>query len=293
MFVILCFFINNFAFYTSPFVLLLMWIYPFTKRFTFMCSFVLGFILSIAPIGGWVVVVGSIDINIYIFSLAIMLWASSFDMIYHTQDYDFQKKHDLKSFASQFGILNTFVFSVFLDLLSMSFFILFGYINELNIIYQKDNSNEWDELFGIGSWRGSECVIVQPLLFNGNNTGSIVVKSEHFSDINAKDQLLIKHLSEIISLIIKDLDILEKTINQGKDQSQIFDLLTQINLSHSESEILNKFRNIIHYFFNYDCLTISKLDSLGKKANVKLVDGIKTHRRTQANGRKNYQSDIG
>tara|TARA_Y100001970_G_scaffold203108_1_gene247246 strand:- start:4046 stop:5734 length:1689 start_codon:yes stop_codon:yes gene_type:complete len=147
--------------------------------------------------------------------------------------------------------------------------------NELNIIYQKDNSIEWNELFGNGSWRGSECVIVQPLLFNGNNTGSIVVKSEHFSDINAKDQLLIKHLSEIISLSIKDLDILQKTINQGKDQSQIFDLLTQINLSHSESEILNKFRNIIHYFFNYDCLTISMLDGTGKKAKVKLVDGIK------------------
>ena len=147
--------------------------------------------------------------------------------------------------------------------------------NELSIIYQKDNSNEWDELFGNGSWRGSECVMVQPLSFNGNNTGSILVKSKHFSDINAKDQLLIKHLSEIISLTIKDLDILEKTINQGKDQSQIFDILTQINLSHSESEILNKFRNIIHYFFNYDCLTISMLDGKGKKANVKLVDGIK------------------
>ena len=147
--------------------------------------------------------------------------------------------------------------------------------NELNTIYQKDNSNEWDELFGNGSWRGSECAMVQPLLFNGNNTGFIVVKSEHFSDINARDQLLIKHISEIISLSIKDLDILEKTLNQGKDQSQIFDLLTQINLSHSETDILNKFRNVIHYFFNYDCLTISTLDSSGKEANVKLVDGIK------------------
>ena len=74
---------------------------------------------------------------------------------------------------------------------------------------------------------------------------------------------------------ISNNSILEKTINQGKDQSQIFDLLTQINLSHSESEILNKFRNIIHYFFNYDCLTISMINNSGKKANVKLVDGIK------------------
>ena len=147
--------------------------------------------------------------------------------------------------------------------------------NELNIIYQKDNFKEWNDLFRNDSWRGSECVIVQPLLFYGNNTGYIIVKSDHFSDINAKDQIMIKHLSEIISLSIKDLDILEKTINQGKDQSQIFDLLTQINLNHSESEILNKFRNIINYFFKYDCLTISMLDSPGKKAYVKLVDGIK------------------
>ena len=28
--------------------------------------------------------------------------------------------------------------------------------NELNIIYQKDNLNEWDDLFVNGSWRGSE-----------------------------------------------------------------------------------------------------------------------------------------
>ena len=149
------------------------------------------------------------------------------------------------------------------------------YLDELKIIYQKDNLKEWDDLFGNGLWRGSECVIVQPLLFNGSTAGFIMVKSEHFSNINAKDQIIIKHLSEIISISIKDLDVLEKIINQGKNQSQIFDLLTQINLSHSQSEILNKFRNIIHYFFNYDCLTISMLNSEGKKANIKLVDGIK------------------
>ena len=132
--------------------------------------------------------------------------------------------------------------------------------NDISILYQKDNSEEWNNLFANGSWRGSECVIIQPLLFNENTAGFIIVQSNHFSDINAKDQLLIKHLSDIISLSIKDLDILDKTIERGKDQSRIFDLLTQINLGHSETEILNKFRNLLHYFFNYDCLTISKID---------------------------------
>ena len=147
--------------------------------------------------------------------------------------------------------------------------------NDVSILYQKDNSEEWNNLFANGSWRGSECVIIQPLLFNENTAGFIIVQSNHFSDINAKDQLLIKHLSDIISLSIKDLDILDKTIERGKDQSRIFDLLTQINLGHSETEILNKFRNLLHYFFNYDCLTISKIDESEKKAIIKLIDGVK------------------
>jgi len=147
--------------------------------------------------------------------------------------------------------------------------------NDVNILYQKDNPDEWTNLFKDEISKGSEYVIIQKLLFNNLMTGLIVVRSNHFSDINAKDQLLIKHLSEIISLSIKDLDILEKTINRGKDQSQVFDLLTHINLNHSESEILNKFRNLIHYFFKYDCLTISMLDDQGKNAVIKLIDGVK------------------
>ena len=147
--------------------------------------------------------------------------------------------------------------------------------NDINILYQKDNSKEWRELFENDSCRGSECVVIQKILFNDYMTGIIIVRSEHFSDINAKDQLLIKHLSEIITLSIKDLDILDKTINKGKNQSQIFDLLTQINLTHSESEILNKFRNLLNYFFKYDCLTISIIDEKGKNAIIKLIDGVK------------------
>jgi len=147
--------------------------------------------------------------------------------------------------------------------------------NDLSILYQKDSPEGWNNLFKNKSWRGSECAIIQPLLYNKNTAGFVIVRSEHFSDINAKDRLLIKNLSDIISLSIEDLDILDRTITQSKDRSQIFNLLTEIDLSHSESEILNKFRNILHYFFNYDCLTISMIDDSEKKATIKLIDGIK------------------
>ena len=108
-------------------------------------------------------------------------------------------------------------------------------------------------------------------------TGVLIIRSEHFSNLNDQVQSLVKNLVDIISIGILDLELLEETISRKNDQAQIFDLLTQINLSQSESEILNKFRNVIHYYFKYDCLTISAINSDGKNANIKLIDGIKKH----------------
>lgn len=135
LFLLICFSLNKLAFYLSPLVLIIMFIYPYTKRFTFFCNFILGFILSIAPIGGSVAATGYIEYKLLILSFGIFLWASSFDMIYHTQDYTFQKKNDLHSFSTKFGIKNTYYFSVLLDICSILIFILFGYLSELNYFY--------------------------------------------------------------------------------------------------------------------------------------------------------------
>ena len=135
LFLLICFSLNKLAFYLSPLVLIIMFIYPYTKRFTFFCNFILGFILSIAPIGGSDAATGYIEYKLLILSFGIFLWASSFDMIYHTQDYTFQKKNDLHSFSTKFGIKNTYYFSVLLDICSILIFILFGYLSELNYFY--------------------------------------------------------------------------------------------------------------------------------------------------------------
>ena len=145
------------------------------------------------------------------------------------------------------------------------------------IIYQKDNREIWEEIYKDNSQRGSECIIIQPIFLNGSLTGLLVVHMKHFSDLNPNDQLMIEHLAAIISLEILDLDVLEKTINRKENQSRVFDLFTQINFKHSESDILNKYRNLIHYLFKYDCLTFSMLDTDLNNANIKLIDGIKKY----------------
>ena len=173
--------------------------------------------------------------------------------------------------------LKSFTSEIFIDALTLenSFIEKLNGNNPQNLFYQKDNKEYWNSLFKEEPIKGSECVILQPIIINEIIAGVIVVKSDHFSNVNENNQKIIKHIADIITIGILDLDILEKTINNKNDQNQIFDLLTDINLSQSESDILNKFRNIINYYFEYDCLTFSAINKDGKNAVIKLIDGVK------------------
>ncbi|OUV05317.1 MAG: hypothetical protein CBC40_02725 [bacterium TMED80] len=173
--------------------------------------------------------------------------------------------------------LKSFTSEIFIDSLPLenNFIEKLNGDNQQNLFYQKDNKEYWHSLFKEEPIKGSECVILQPIIINEVIAGFIVVKSDHFSNVNENNQKIIKHIADIITIGILDLDILEKTINNKNDQNQIFDLLTDINLSQSESDILNKFRNIINYYFEYDCLTFSAINKDGKNAVIKLIDGIK------------------
>ena len=88
----------------SPFVLLVLFTYSYTKRFTWLCHVVLGVALSLAPLGAWIAVRGTFEYDILPLSLAIIFWVAGFDTLYGLQDMDFDKKHNLFSIPSIFGI---------------------------------------------------------------------------------------------------------------------------------------------------------------------------------------------
>jgi len=148
-------------------------------------------------------------------------------------------------------------------------------LEESKVLYQKDIPDQWSSFFNDESIRGSECIIFQHLLFNNDTAGFIIIRSQHFSEISKKDKIIVKYISDLFALFIKDLDILDRTINHEENKSQIFNLLTEIKLNYSEAEILNKFRNLLNYLMEYDILTISMIDGSNKVAKIKLVDGIK------------------
>jgi 4-hydroxybenzoate polyprenyltransferase len=103
LFVITTWFINPLCFYLSPIALLVILGYSYTKRFTALCHFVLGLGLSLAPIGAYLAVTGKFDLIPVLYSVAVLLWVSGFDIIYALQDEEFDKSQNLFSIPTALG----------------------------------------------------------------------------------------------------------------------------------------------------------------------------------------------
>lgn len=97
--------LNRLTLLLAPVALASVLLYSFTKRWTLLSHFVLGWCLAIAPTGAWIAVRGSIDGPIpLLLSLVVLLWTAGFDVLYACQDYDFDVLAGLHSIPSKFGI---------------------------------------------------------------------------------------------------------------------------------------------------------------------------------------------
>lgn len=110
-FIITTFFINKLCFYLSPIALLVILGYSFTKRFTWLCHYVLGLGLALAPIGAYLTISGEFDSLTIIFGCCVFFWVGGFDIIYALQDASFDASFQLKSIPAQFGISKSITIS--------------------------------------------------------------------------------------------------------------------------------------------------------------------------------------
>ena len=88
----------------SPVAIAVLILYSYTKRFTWMSHFFLGLSISAAPLGAWLAVKGSFDVEIIPLAIAVIFWLAGFDVLYALQDIDFDKKYGLHSIPERFGI---------------------------------------------------------------------------------------------------------------------------------------------------------------------------------------------
>ena len=117
LFIVTTWFINPLCFYLSPVALVIILGYSYTKRFTPLCHFVLGLGLSLAPIGAYLAAGGGFDLIPLLYSAAVLLWVSGFDIIYALQDEAFDKSLQLKSVPALLGVQGALQLSSALHLL--------------------------------------------------------------------------------------------------------------------------------------------------------------------------------
>jgi 4-hydroxybenzoate polyprenyltransferase len=91
-----------------PGALFFLVVYPYTKRFTWLSHFWLGFTDGLAPAGAWVAVTGTFwrpeDLPAWLLLAALTLWIGGFDLIYACQDVEVDRRDGLHSVPARFGI---------------------------------------------------------------------------------------------------------------------------------------------------------------------------------------------
>lgn len=86
-----------------PLAVVIMVVYSYTKRFTWLCHFVLGAACAGASLGAWVAVTGRLEWQPLVLTAANALWVTGFDIIYATSDIEFDRKERLHSIPARFG----------------------------------------------------------------------------------------------------------------------------------------------------------------------------------------------
>jgi 4-hydroxybenzoate polyprenyltransferase len=106
--------LNRLAFYLSPVALGILFLYSYTKRFTWASHLVLGLSLAGAPLGAWIAVRGDIAAAPVLLAVGVLLWVAGFDVLYALQDLDFDRRSGLSSIPARFGVVGALWISAML-----------------------------------------------------------------------------------------------------------------------------------------------------------------------------------
>lgn len=100
-------------------LLIFLFFYSYTKRFTWLAHIYLGFAIGLAPVAVWIAVAGVPDLSVVLLSLVLMTHIAGFDILYSCQDIDFDIEKKLFSIPSRFGVKKAFLISGVLHILTV------------------------------------------------------------------------------------------------------------------------------------------------------------------------------
>jgi 4-hydroxybenzoate polyprenyltransferase len=118
-----------------PLVVLGFVVYPYTKRFTWLCHLALGIANGLAPAAAWVAVTNDVSWTPVLIWAAAALWVGGFDIIYALLDRDFDLENRVNSLPARFGVGSALVVSRLWHAVSVVFLVAFGAAAGLGVVY--------------------------------------------------------------------------------------------------------------------------------------------------------------
>ena len=127
--------INRLTFLLSPVALAIVFFYSVTKRFTAATHFFLGLALGVSPIGAWIAQRGDVDLPPVVLALGVTCWVAGFDLIYATQDVEFDRREGIHSMVVKLGIRRSLRLAQLLHVGMLLALLGFGLLAKLGPIY--------------------------------------------------------------------------------------------------------------------------------------------------------------
>ena len=78
-------------------------VYPYLKRFTWLCHLWLGAVDGLAPVGAWLAIRGNAPWEAWALGCAVAAWVAGFDLFYSLFDVEVDRAQGLHSWAVRFG----------------------------------------------------------------------------------------------------------------------------------------------------------------------------------------------
>jgi 4-hydroxybenzoate polyprenyltransferase len=86
-------------------------VYPYLKRWTWLCHLWLGAVDGLAPVGAWAAVTGRFPWESWVLGGAVAFWVAGFDLFYSLFDLEVDRAQRLHSVATRFGVRGAFAWA--------------------------------------------------------------------------------------------------------------------------------------------------------------------------------------
>jgi 4-hydroxybenzoate polyprenyltransferase len=110
-------------------------VYPYLKRFTWLCHLWLGAVDGLAPVGAWAAIKGTLPWQAWALGGAVAAWVAGFDLFYALFDVDVDREQGLHSWATRFGERGAFAGARTLHLATIALLVAAGVGLDVGVLY--------------------------------------------------------------------------------------------------------------------------------------------------------------